>query len=150
MEALLRHPDQVHALQAEPALVANAVDEMIRWTSPVRHFLRYLTVPATLSGVEVPAGDRLLLSYPSANRDDAVFADPMAFSVHRENANRLISFGGGEHFCLGSTFARRELRTILPKLFAAVDTIELAGEPQWAQANFVGGVKHLPVAATFH
>jgi len=149
MEALLRHPDQVRALQAAPDLVVNAVDEMIRWTSPVRHFLRYLTEPATLSGVEVPAGDRLLLSYPSANRDATVFADPMAFSVSRPNANRLISFGGGEHFCLGSTFARRELRTILPLLLAAVDTIELAGEPQWAHAHFVGGVKHLPVAATF-
>ena len=67
----------------------------------------------------------------------------------RPNASRLISFGGGEHFCLGSTFARRELRTILPKLLAATETIELDGEPQWAQANFVGGVKHLPVVATF-
>ena len=84
-----------------------------------------------------------------ANRDDAVFEHPMEFSRSRPNTNRLISFGGGEHFCLGSTFARRELRTILPRLLAAVDTIELDGEPQWAQANFVGGVKHLPVAATF-
>lgn len=149
VEALLRHPDQVEALQADPPLVPNAIDEMIRWTSPVRHFLRYLAEPATLSGVEIPAGERILLSYPSANRDDAVFAEPMEFSVSRPNANRLISFGGGEHFGLGSTFARRELRTILPKLLAAVDTIELSGEPEWAQANFVGGVKHLPVTATF-
>ena len=121
---------------------------MIRWTSPVRHFLRYLAEPTTLSGVEIPAGDRILLSYPSANRDDTVFDEPMEFSVTRRDANRLVSFGGGEHFCLGSTFARRELRTILPKLLAAVETIELAGEPLWAQANFVGGVKHLPVVAT--
>ena len=149
LEALLRHPDQVKGLQDDPSLVVNAVDEMIRWTSPVRHFMRYLTEPATLSGVEIPAGDRILLSYPSANRDDAVFDEPMEFSATRANANRLISFGGGEHFCLGSTFARRELRTILPKLLAAVGTIELDGEPEWAQANFVGGVKHLPVAATF-
>jgi cytochrome P450 len=149
LEALLHHPEQVKQLQADPGLVANAADEMIRWTSPVRHFLRYLSEPAVLSGVEIPAGERLLLSYPSANRDGTVFEEPMTFSVARPNANRLISFGGGEHFCLGSTFARRELRTMLPKLLAAVDTIELDGEPQWAQANFVGGVKHLPVAATF-
>jgi cytochrome P450 len=149
LEALLRRPDQVRTLQADPSLIVNAVDEMIRWTSPVRHFLRYLSEPATLSGVEIPPGDRILLSYPSANRDDAVFDDPMEFSVSRPNANRLIAFGGGEHFCLGSTFARRELRTILPKLFAAIETIELDGEPEWAQANFVGGVKHLPVTATF-
>ena len=149
LEALLRHPDQVALLQARPELVNNAVDEMIRWTSPVRHFLRYLTRPATLSGVEVPEGDRLLLSYPSANRDERMFDDPMTFDVARPNANRMIAFGGGEHFCLGSTFARRELRTILPKLLAAVDTVEVAGLPEWAQANFVGGVKHLPVSATF-
>ena len=149
LEALLRHPDQVTALQNAPDLMVNAVDEMIRWTSPVRHFLRYLTEPTTLSGVEIPAGDRVLLSYPSANRDETTFVRPMEFSVHRPDANRMIAFGGGEHFCLGSTFARRELRTLLPKLFAAVETIELGGEPEWAQANFVGGVKHLPVAATF-
>ena len=97
----------------------------------------------------MPEGDRLLLSYPSANRDERMFDEPMTFDVARPNANRMIAFGGGEHFCLGSTFARRELRTILPKLLAAVDTIEIAGQPEWAQANFVGGVKHLPVAATF-
>jgi len=149
LEALLRHPDQVARLQAEPELVNNAVDEMIRWTSPVRHFLRYLTRPATLSGVEIPEGDRLLLSYPSANRDERMFDDSMTFDVARPNANRMIAFGGGEHFCLGSTFARRELRTMLPRLLDAVDTMELAGEPEYAQANFVGGVKHLPVTATF-
>ena len=149
LEALLRHPDQVALLRADPSRITNAVDEMIRWTSPVRHFLRYLTEPAVLSGVEVPAGDRLLLSYPSANRDERMFDGPMAFDATRPNANRMIAFGGGEHFCLGSTFARRELRTILPRLLAATDTLELAGEPEWAQANFVGGVKHLPVAATF-
>jgi len=149
LEALLRHPDQVRVLQERPELVNNAVDEMIRWTSPVRHFLRYLTRPATLSGVEIPEGDRLLLSYPSANRDERMFEAPMEFDVERPNANRMIAFGGGEHFCLGSTFARRELRTILPRLLAAVDTIEVAGTPEWAQANFVGGVKHLPVTATF-
>ncbi len=147
LEALLRHPGQVARLQEDPGLVPNATEEMIRWTSPVRHFLRYLTEPAELSGVELAAGDRLLLSYPSANRDDAVFADPMTFDVARPNANRTIAFGGGEHFCLGSTFARREIRTLLPKLLAAVRTIELDGEPEMAQANFVGGVKHLPVVA---
>ena len=148
LEALLRHPDQVATLQNDPSLTSNVVDEMIRWTSPVRHFLRYLTEPATLSGIEVPAGERLLLSYPSANRDERVFTEPMEFSATRPSANRMIAFGGGEHFCLGSTFARRELRTILPRLLAAVDTISIDGEPEWAQANFVGGVKHLPVAAT--
>ncbi len=149
LEALLHHPEQFRLLQQDPSLVTNATEEMIRWTSPVRHFLRYLTEPAVLSGVEVPAGDRLLLSYPSANRDHRTFDDPMTFDVTRANANRTLAFGGGEHFCLGSTFARREIRTIVPKLLAAVDEIVLDGEPEYAQANFVGGVKHLPVTATF-
>jgi cytochrome P450 len=149
LEELLRHPDQIKLIQDDPGLAANAADEMIRWTSPVRHFLRYLTKDSVLSGVEVPEGERLLLSYPSANRDEEVFADPMTFDVTRENANRMIAFGGGGHFCLGSTFARREIRTLLPKLLAAVEEISVDGEPEFAQANFVGGVKHLPVTATF-
>jgi cytochrome P450 len=149
LEALLRRPDQFRRLQADPSLIVTATDEMIRWTSPVRHFLRYLTAPAILSGVEIPEGDRLLLSYPSANRDERVFEDPMALDVGRKNASQLIAFGGGSHFCLGATFARREIRTIVPKLLAAVDDMALDGEPEFAQANFVGGVKHLPVTATF-
>jgi cytochrome P450 len=75
LEALLRHPDQVAALQADPSMIPNAVEEMIRWTSPVRHFLRYVTEPTDLSGIEIPPGDRILLSYPSANRDERVFDD---------------------------------------------------------------------------
>ncbi|MEI6453727.1 MAG: cytochrome P450 [Actinomycetes bacterium] len=148
LQALLADQAEFRKLKDKPELLVNAVDEMIRWTSPVRHFLRYLTEPATFQGVEIPEGDRILLSYPAANRDDAVFDQPMEFHVDRSNAPRMISFGGGEHFCLGSTFARRELRTILPKLLKAVDHMELAGEPEWSQAAFVGGVKHLPVSAT--
>ena len=145
MEALLRHPDQVEALRLDESLVSNAADEMIRWTSPVRHFLRYAQRDTEIEGVAIAEGERVLLSYPSANRDERVFDDPMRFDVARPDADRLISFGVGEHFCLGSHFARRELRTLLPKLLARVDDLELAGEPEWSDANFVGGVKHLPI-----
>ncbi len=145
MEALLRHPDQVEAVRHDESLVSNAADEMIRWTSPVRHFLRYAQCDTELAGVEIAEGERLLLSYPSANRDEAVFERPMDFDATRPDAARLISFGVGEHFCLGSHFARRELRTILPKMLARVDELELGGMPQWSDANFVGGVKHLPI-----
>jgi hypothetical protein len=148
MEALLRHPDQVAALTAEPELAGNAAEEMIRWTSPVRSFLRYAQADTEVAGVPLAAGERVLLSYPSANRDDAVFADPMAFDITRPDATELIAFGLGVHYCLGSQFARREVRTMLPKLLARVATIELAGEPEWAAASFVGGVKHLPVRYT--
>ena len=149
MEALLSNPGELAKLQADRSILNTAVDEMIRWTSPVRSFLRYLTEDTTISGVDLKAGDRLVLSYPAANRDEAVFDQAERFQVDRANSNRLISFGAGEHFCLGSTFARRELRTIFPPLLDAVDTIELTGTPEWAQATFVGGVKHLPVRATF-
>lgn len=146
MEALLRHPDQLAALAADPTLATNAAEEMIRWTSPVRAFLRYAQEDTEIAGVPIAKGERALLSYPSANRDDAVFVDPMRFDITRPDAEKLISFGLGVHYCLGSQFARREVRTMLPKLLARVRTIELAGEPQWAEANFVGGVKHLPIA----
>ena len=145
LEALLRNPDQLAALRADPALVTNAAEEMIRWASPVRHFMRYAQQDTQLHGVDIAEGERVLLSYLSANRDEAVFADPMRFDITRADAGELISFGVGAHYCLGSQFARRELRSFIPKLLERVDDLELAGEPQWTAANFVGGVKHLPV-----
>ena len=148
MEALLRHPDQVAALAADPALATNAAEEMIRWTSPVRAFLRYAQQDTEIEGVPIAQGERVLLSYWSANRDEDVFADPMRFDITRPDAEKLISFGLGVHYCLGSQFARREVRTMLPKVLERVRTIELDGDPQWAEANFVGGVKHLPVRYT--
>jgi cytochrome P450 len=148
MEALLRYPDQLATLAADPGLATNAAEEMIRWTSPVRSFLRYAQEDTEVAGVPIARGERVLLSYPSANRDATVFADPMHFDVSRPDADKLISFGLGVHYCLGSQFARREVRTLLPKLLERVATMELDGDPQWAEANFVGGVKHLPVRYT--
>ena len=148
MEALLRHPDQVALLHADPELAGNAAEEMIRWTAPVRSFLRYAQEDTEVGGITVGAGERVLLSYPAANRDEAVFAEPMRFDITRPDAHELISFGLGVHYCLGSQFARREVRTMLPKLLGHVASIELAGEPEWAEAAFVGGVKHLPVRYT--
>ena len=149
MHNLITNPGEMAKLQADPGLLVTAVDEMIRLSSPVRHFMRYPTQAVSFHGVEIPEGSRILLSYPSANRDDRMFEDPMDFKVDRENAPRMISFGGGDHFCLGSTFARRELRTIIPKLMASISSIELAGDPEWSEAAFVGGLKHLPVKASF-
>ncbi len=148
MEQLLRHPDQMAALAADPGLATNAAEEMIRWTSPVRSFLRYAQADTEIDGVPIAAGDRVLLSYPAANRDDAVFAEPMRFDITRPDAEKLISFGLGVHYCLGSQFARREVRTMLPKVLERVSSIELAGDPVWAEAAFVGGVKRLPIRYT--
>lgn len=149
MEAMLRDPTQWQALAADPDLIVNASDEIIRWTSPVRHFLRHATETRQIRGVTIPEGGRVLLSYPSANRDDEVFADPMTFDIHRPDANKLLSFGVGAHFCLGAQFARRELRTMIGKLSQQIEHIELDGTPEWSQSHFVSGVKHLPVTFSF-
>jgi cytochrome P450 len=149
MEALLRDPSQLDALHDDPDLVVNATEEVIRWTSPVRHFLRYATRDTEVAGVAVRAGERVLLSYPSANRDEEVFGDSMHFDVRRPDADKLLAFGVGPHFCLGAQFARREIRTMLALLAAELRRIEPAGEPAWAASHFVSGVKHLPVQYTF-
>jgi cytochrome P450 len=149
LEAMVRDPSQLWALRDDPDLVVNATDEVIRWTSPVRHFLRYATQETDVAGVAIPEGGRVLLSYPSANRDDAVFVDPMTFDVRRPDADKLLSFGVGAHFCLGAQFARREIRTMLGKLSQQLASIEPAGDAEWAEAHFVSGVKHLPVHYCF-
>lgn len=146
MEQLARAPEQLFGLVGDDAAVVNAAEEILRWTSPVRHFMRHATEPMHVGGVAVPEGGRVLLSYPSANRDEAVFTDPMAFDVRRGDADRQIGFGGGAHFCLGAQFARRELRTMLHRLSRELTHVELAGEPEWAHSHFVSGVKHLPLA----
>jgi len=149
MERFAADPDQLWALRDEPDLVNNAADEVIRFTSPVRHFLRWATEDQVLNGVEIPAGGRVLLSYPSANRDEAVFTDPDTFDVRRPDADKLMSFGVGAHFCLGSQFARREVRTMLTRLSQQLEHVEPAGEVEYAQSHFVSGVKHLPIEYRF-
>lgn len=149
MEALIGDPAQLWAIRDQPDLAAGAAEEAIRWTSPVRHFLRYATEDTDVHGVAIPAGGRVLLSYPSANRDEEVFEDPMVFDVRRPNADKLLSFGVGAHFCLGSQFARREVRTMLAKLAQQLADIEPSGPAQWSESHFVSGVKHLPVRYRF-
>ena len=148
LEQLLRSPEQQQALRDDPTLIANAAEEMIRWTSPVRSFMRWAQEDFELSGVTIRAGDAVLTSYPSANRDSDVFVDPDRFDVTRPDANKLLSFGLGMHYCLGSQVARREVQTLLRKVLDRTATIELDGEPQWSGAHFVSGVKHLPIRYT--
>lgn len=153
MEALLRHPDQLDRLRSivvaggdeAEAAINRAADEFIRWASPVRHFLRHPVEDLEIGGVRIPADGRVLLSYPSANRDEAVFERPMAFDVFRPDADRLLSFGVGTHFCLGAQFARREVRTFLTTLLPQLESIEPAGPAAWSESHFVSGVKHLPI-----
>jgi cytochrome P450 len=149
LEALLRHPDQLAQVWADPDLIAPATEEMLRWVSPVRAFFRYPQEDYALpSGHVLPRGEAVLTSYPSANRDERVFAHSMQFDIHRDDVHDLLTFGRGAHYCLGAQFARREIRTMLGKLRERVTSIELAGDPQWTASSFVSGVKHLPVRYT--
>lgn len=145
LQALIENPDQMARLKNDPSLVATAADEMIRWVTPVKHFMRTATCDYTLaSGHTVRAGESVLLSYPSANRDEAVFADPFTFDVSR-SPNRHLSFGFGVHYCLGAMLARMELKAFFAELLPRLESIEIAGEPALMKTLFVGGLKRLPV-----
>jgi len=148
LHALIRFPDQMERLKSDPSLVATAADEIIRWVTPVKHFMRTAAVDYTLaSGHTVRAGESVLLSYPSANRDEEVFADPFTFDVGR-SPNKHLSFGFGVHYCLGAMLARMEIKALLAELIPRLDAIELAGEPALMKTIFVGGLKRLPVRYT--
>ncbi len=145
MQALIERPDQLARLQADPSLIGSAVDEIIRWVTPVKHFMRNCTTEYTLRGHTFRPGDAVLLSYPSANRDEEVFVDPMTFDVGR-SPNKHLAFGFGVHYCLGAMLARMEIKALLTELLPRLRSIELAGEPAEMQTLFVGGLKRLPVA----
>lgn len=145
LELLIRHPDQLRALRDDPRLIDNAVDEMIRRVTPVRHFMRYAQEDYVLGGTPIRAGERLLLSYLSANHDETVFPDPFRFDIRRPNAPDHLAFGLGVHYCLGAHLARMELRAFLGELLPRLEHIELAGTPTYASTTFVGGPKHVPI-----
>lgn len=148
LERLLAQPDQLRLLQSDPSLAGAAAEESIRWTSPVRSFMRWAQEDTEIGGVPIAAGDAVLTSYPSANRDEDVFVDPMTFDITRDDADRTLAFGLGMHYCLGSQVARREVRTMLAKVLERVDSIELDGEPEWSATYFVSGIKRLPIRYT--
>ncbi len=142
--ALMEHPGELRRLQADPDVTACAVDEIIRWTSPVNQFVRTATRKTRLRGRTIREGDALCLFYASANRDEDVFEDPFRFRVDRR-PNPHLAFGIGEHFCLGATLARMEIRVLLEELVPRLVSLELAGEPERLASSFVGGLKHLPI-----
>lgn len=142
--ALIENPDEWRKLKANPALVSSAVDEMVRWVSPVKHFFRTATEDYVLRGKQIKAGDHLLMAYPSANRDADVFEAPFEFRVDRQ-PNRHVGFGYGAHACLGMFMAKIELQHLFRQLVARVDSFALNGTPAWVETSFVGGLKRLPV-----
>jgi cytochrome P450 len=130
--ALLDTPDQLEALRHEPAAIPAAVEEILRWSSPVSYFARRTTRSTEIRGVQIAEGDRVTMWYPSANRDEEVFADPFRFDIRR-SPNPHVAFGGsGAHFCLGANLARREMIILLEELFARTREIEVLGPPSYS------------------
>ena len=141
---LIENPDQLHRLRDDLDLMPLATEEMIRWVTPVKEFMRTAAEDTTVRGVPIAAGESLLLSYVSANRDEEVFADPFRFDVGRD-PNKHLAFGYGVHFCLGAALARMEVSSFFSELVPRLKSIELTGDPESVATTFVGGLKHLPV-----
>ncbi len=144
MLPLLERPGELARLQADPSMVGTAVEEFIRWGSPVTHEARTVMVPTAIRDVDVDEGDRVVVFAPSANRDDAQFPEPFRYDITRL-PNRHLSFAFGEHYCLGVHLARLTLKVEFEEIVTRFKAIELAGEPVRVRSNFVGGLKHLPV-----
>lgn len=148
LAALLEHPAQLAKLRANPALVPSAVEEMLRWVTPIQNMNRTATRDAELRGQKIRAGDRMLLLYPSGNRDEAVFRDPFAFDIER-TPNDHVAFGGfGRHHCLGAQLARLELRVLFEELLARWSDVRLAEPAQplrRRRGTFVLGIEEMPV-----
>jgi len=142
--AFIEHPDQWQKLKRNPELIDSAVEEIVRWTTPVIQFARTATEDTVIRGQKIKAGESVCLFYPSANRDEEVFEQPFKFDIGRD-PNPHIAFGLGEHFCLGANLARLELKVIFSQLAQRLDHAELAGPVERLRSSFVGGIKHMPI-----
>jgi cytochrome P450 len=144
LHALIENPDQMRHLQQDLTLMPSATEEMIRWVTPVKHFMRTAQADTTVRGVSIRAGDSVLLSYPSCNRDEEIFENPFAFDIRRA-PNKHVAFGYGVHFCLGAALARMEVNSFFTELLPRLKSIELTSEAEYMATTFVGGIKHLPI-----
>jgi len=144
IHALAEHPAEFEKLKRNPELVPVAVEEILRWTSPVNYMQRVVAEDLELRGQKLRKGDKLVLFYASANRDESVFEDPYRFRVDRD-PNPHLAFGIGEHFCLGAHLARQSQRVLLRELVRRIDHLELAGDPVRIASSFVVGLKKLPI-----
>src|SRR3984957_6810909 len=142
--AFIENPEQFRRLKSDPTLIKSAVEEIVRWTSPVIQFARTAVSDAVVRGQKIRAGESVCLFYPSASREEDVFGEPFKFDIGR-NPNPHLSFGIGEHFCLGANLARLELAVIFAELAKRLDHAEMAGPVERLRSSFVGGVKHMPI-----
>jgi cytochrome P450 len=147
MLALLQHPAEYRRLRADRSLLAHAVEEMLRWWTPVIQFRRTAVADTLLGGVPIRAGDKVVVYFSSANRDEAVFPDPDRFDAGR-TPNPHLAFGHGPHFCIAAHLARVQMRAMFSAVLDRLGEVELAGEPERLRSNFQNGVKHLPVRWT--
>ncbi|MCB1395075.1 MAG: cytochrome P450 [Rhodobacter sp.] len=145
--ALMTHPEQMQRLRDNPALIDSAVDEMIRWVAPVKHFFRTAAVDTQIAGTTIKAGDSVMISFPSPGFDEAVFDAPTEFRIDR-TPNPHLALGSGPHACLGQHLARLEIKQFFLALFDRIDTIALNGTPTYSPSNFISGLSSLPVRFT--
>jgi cholest-4-en-3-one 26-monooxygenase len=143
--ALIENPDERERLIANPDLMDSAIEEMLRYATPVMHFRRTATRDVEIGGKPVKEGDKVVFWYVSANRDETVFEDPQKFDVGRTPNEHVAFGGGGSHFCLGANLARVEIKIMFTELMAEMPRLELAGEVKRLRSNFINGIKHLPV-----
>jgi hypothetical protein len=148
MHVLIESPDQLSRLRDDLGLMPRATEEMIRWVTPVKHFMRTAAADTAVRGIPIAAGESVLLSYVSANRDEDVFDNPFRFDVERE-PNKHVAFGYGVHFCMGAALARMEVNSFFSELLPRLKSVELTDDPQFTATTFVGGLKHLPVRYSF-
>ncbi|MCC5579751.1 cytochrome P450 [Microtetraspora sp. AC03309] len=148
MRALIEHPEQAEKLRQDLSLMPNAVEEFLRWASPVYHFRRTATQDVEMHGQKIAEGDKVVMWFASGNRDERAFESPYTFDVTRQN-NDHITFGkGSPHFCLGNALARLEIRIMFEELLPRLADIRLAGDIRRVRSNFVNGIKELPVTVT--
>ena len=144
MEQLLAHPDQQERLRANRELLDSAVEEMLRWVTPIKNMARTVTRDVEFRGQQMHEGEKLLLLYPSANRDEDVFDDPHRFDIER-SPNDHVAFGFGSHFCLGASLARLEITVMVDRLLTRLPDLELVGDTPLRAANFISGYEAMPV-----
>jgi len=141
---MCQYPEAFAAVKADLSLIPGLVDESIRWTTPVKHFMRSATEDTELRGRAIAKGDWLMLCYPSGNRDEEVFEDPDTFNPER-SPNRHLAFGYGAHLCLGQHLAKMEMRILWEELLPRLKSVEFNGAPQRSVGSFVSGPKRLPI-----
>jgi cytochrome P450 len=144
LHALIDNPAERKRLCDYPELMGTATEEMIRWVTPVKEFMRTAIEDTTVRGVPIAAGESVYLAYVSGNRDEEVFDDPFRFDVRRD-PNQHLAFGYGVHFCLGAALARMEINSFFTQLLPRLKSIEVTSPPELAATTFVGGLKHLPI-----